>query len=152
MPKIYKAHSIAVQIALIAQERKRVLSHLKMQKLLYFAQGWSFVLFGKELFKEELEAWFHGPVCGAIYHDFKFRIPFEKILKKELTESISEETEKFLYSLWDSYEDWSGWELEMLSHSEGPWKDFFKKDENKVIPKEKIKEFFLAIYPKSKKS
>ena len=148
----YKAHSIAVKIVLIAQEKGKALSNLKMQKLLYFAQGWSYVFFKRALFKEDLEAWVHGPVCGAIYHHFKFRIPFEKILKKELTEKIAKETGEFLDNLWEFYEDWSGWDLERLSHKEGPWKDYFEKGKNNIIPKEKIKEFFQNTYSKEKKS
>ena len=150
--KAYKAHSIAVKIACIAQEKETILSHLKLQKLLYFAQGWSYVSFKKELFSDELEAWQHGPVCASIYHDFKYRVPFEKIETNEMTEELGKKAVDFLEAVWEAYKDWSGWELEMLSHQEGPWKEYYEKGKNHVIPKEKIKSFFQKTYPKNKSS
>ena len=44
---------------------------LKLQKLLYFAQGISYCFYDQSLFEDELEAWVHGPVNSNIY--FKYR-------------------------------------------------------------------------------
>lgn len=43
------------------------ITHLKLQKLLYFAQGCYSAMEGKPLFKEKIYAWAHGPVVSAIY-------------------------------------------------------------------------------------
>jgi hypothetical protein len=43
------------------------LSHLKIQKLLYFAQGWHLAFFSCPLFEDPIEAWRHGPVVNSIY-------------------------------------------------------------------------------------
>ena len=43
MKTTYKAHSIAVKIALIDQEKKRILSHLKMQKLILKIKNLKFI-------------------------------------------------------------------------------------------------------------
>jgi len=40
---------------------------LALQKILYYIQGIYMVLFGKELFSEECEAWIHGPVFKDVY-------------------------------------------------------------------------------------
>jgi uncharacterized phage-associated protein len=47
------------------------MSNLKLQKLMYYAQGFSLVLFNKPLFPERIEAWIHGPVIPAVYHKYK---------------------------------------------------------------------------------
>lgn len=39
------------------------ITHLKVQKLLYFSQAWYQVLKNEELFAEEIEAWAHGHDC-----------------------------------------------------------------------------------------
>ena len=44
---------------------------LALQKLLYFVQGIYMVLYNKELFCEECEAWAHGPVYREVYEVFK---------------------------------------------------------------------------------
>ena len=39
-----------------------LMSNLKLQKLVYYAQGFALVLLEKPLFPERIEAWIHGPV------------------------------------------------------------------------------------------
>ena len=34
-----------------------MMTHLRLQKLLYFAQGWNLARYGKPLFDDEIEAW-----------------------------------------------------------------------------------------------
>jgi uncharacterized phage-associated protein len=39
----------------------------KLQKLVYYAQGWTLGLTGRPLFPEPLEAWKKGPVSRALF-------------------------------------------------------------------------------------
>lgn len=43
------------------------ITHLKLQKLLYYAQGISLGMFDKPIFSENIEAWPHGPVVKEVY-------------------------------------------------------------------------------------
>src|SRR5262245_19575381 len=54
-----------------AYSEGEIISNLKMQKLLYYAQAWHLVFFNKPLFKEEIEAWDLGPVVSEAYQEFK---------------------------------------------------------------------------------
>ena len=47
------------------------ISNLKLQKLLYLAQGFFLAIYGEPLFPEHIEAWTHGPVVPEIYRRFK---------------------------------------------------------------------------------
>jgi uncharacterized phage-associated protein len=47
------------------------LSNLKLQKLLYYSQGYNLALTSKPIFEEPIEAWKYGPVVKGIYHQFK---------------------------------------------------------------------------------
>src|SRR5450631_518283 len=49
-------------LSLVDEEAGDSLSNLKLQKLVYYAQGFSLALTGKRLFDEAIEAWEHGPV------------------------------------------------------------------------------------------
>lgn len=45
----------------------RPITTMKLQKLAYFAQEWSFALRGQELFPEEFLAYRNGPVCYELF-------------------------------------------------------------------------------------
>lgn len=47
------------------------ITHLKLQKLVYYAQAWNLAHFGEPLFDEELKAWTHGPVAPSVWHEYK---------------------------------------------------------------------------------
>lgn len=44
---------------------------LKLQKLLYLAQGFSYAFNDKPLFDDDIEAWVHGPVVPIVYNEYK---------------------------------------------------------------------------------
>lgn len=46
-------------------------TNIRIQKLLYFAQGWSLVKLGKPLFSEKIEAWEFGPVVKNVYKNLQ---------------------------------------------------------------------------------
>ena len=44
---------------------------LKLQKLLYLAQGYSYAFYDEPLFLDDMEAWVHGPVVSSVYFKYK---------------------------------------------------------------------------------
>ncbi len=52
---------------LVDREAGDVITQLKLQKLMYIAQGIHLALYDAPLFKEEIEAWQHGPVVRELY-------------------------------------------------------------------------------------
>lgn len=57
------------------QTEADMITHLKLQKLVYYAQGLYLAYFNKPLFTQSVEAWRHGPVVNDLYHIFK---PYHK--------------------------------------------------------------------------
>ncbi|MDB6118895.1 MAG: putative prophage protein, partial [Verrucomicrobiaceae bacterium] len=53
-----------------ADEAGDVISNLKLQKLLYYAQGFHLALTGAPLFEEDIQAWVHGPVVREVWQAF----------------------------------------------------------------------------------
>jgi len=47
------------------------MSHLKLQKLLYYIQAWHLAIFGKSVIDDDFKAWVHGPVCVSVWHAVK---------------------------------------------------------------------------------
>ena len=62
-------------LVLVDRKAGDAITHLKLQKLLYFAQGISLALRGIRLFEGPLKAWEHGPVSSSVYSCYKV---FEK--------------------------------------------------------------------------
>ena len=72
---MYSAETIANWfLSNIDRESGDSITHLKLQKLLYYAQAWYMVLTENEsepiLFEEKIEAWTHGPVVREVYNKY----------------------------------------------------------------------------------
>lgn len=101
------------------------ITHLKLQKLVYYAQAWYLALNdGSPLFEDKIEAWIHGPVCPEIYPYYKrygyFEIPPEEF-PVELNNEKNEGKRKILEMIWANYGKYDGKFLEALTHQELPW-------------------------------
>ncbi|HDW8004502.1 TPA: SocA family protein [Bacillus cereus] len=101
------------------------ITHLKLQKLVYYAQAWHLALKeGKPLFEDRIEAWVHGPVCPEIYPVYKeygyFEIPPAEC-PQEFNSTENKEKREVLEMVWNNYGKYDGKFLEALTHQELPW-------------------------------
>lgn len=96
--------------------------HKKLQKLCYYAQAWHCALYdGDPLFEEEIQAWIHGPVIPVLYSCFS-KYGWLEITKTEPNDFLfTEKSLEILESVYNTYGDLSGNQLEDLTHSEEPW-------------------------------
>ena len=119
------------------------ITNLKLQKLLYYAQGFYLALFDKKLFDEEIEAWQYGPVCVSIYHNFKGYgsnvIPYKED-KKEFSKIFSSEQIEFLDEIYDVFGQFSAWKLRDMTHEEPTWIN--NKDSASLISQNEMKKYF----------
>jgi uncharacterized phage-associated protein len=97
------------------------ISNLKLQKILYYAQGWHLGLYGKPLFDAKFQAWIHGPAIPHVYGNFKsfgFQPIFDKKIKKP---EFNPDTESFLTEIAKVFFSYDAYELELATHREPPW-------------------------------
>lgn len=117
-----------------------LISNLKLQKLLYYAQGFHLALYDEPLFAEPIEAWTHGPVVPEVYHEYKnfgsdaIPIPEDIDFSK-----FNEQTVDLLNEVYNVYGQFSAWKLRNLTHNEEPWKDANIGD---IITSESLKKHF----------
>lgn len=109
-------------INLSEPEKGDLISNLKVQKLLFYAQGFHLAMFGKPFFEEEILAWLYGPVVPEIYHQFKAHGPGPIPLDSEYTFDIfSKEQIELLGEIQTLYGQFSAIKLMDMTHKETPW-------------------------------
>ena len=97
------------------------ITNLKLQKLVYYAQAWHLALHNEPLIDNDFQAWIHGPVCPSLYGRFK-KYRWNPITEQpEDISSISKKTEAFLIEIYEVYGQYTGYQLEQMTHSEDPW-------------------------------
>ena len=69
----YKVIDIANQLLVKAYRASdgELMTNLKLQKMLYYQQGFHLAYFGTPLFDDEIEAWMYGPVVPSVYNHYK---------------------------------------------------------------------------------
>lgn len=141
------AHDVARYfLSLTDEEAGDAISNLKLQKLLYYAQGFNLALSAEPLFNETLEAWTHGPVVPDIYHQYKERGGAAIPPPMEFDSSgIDERTREFLDEIYNIYGQYSAWKLVNMTHAERPWQDAYNKPEDRTISTDVMKDYFLTL-------
>ena len=107
-----------------SEEEPDFLTHLRLQKLLYYAQGWSLAMRNRALFDEKIEAWAHGPVVPVVYREFKSNgdSPINPALVPP-AENLTPDEKAFLESLWSGYKKYSASSLREMTHQHSTWID-----------------------------
>lgn len=140
----------------------RSIDHLKLQKLVYFTQGWWLAMKGEELLFERPQVWRFGPVFKSLYNIFSGArdkpietmagsSPFSDAPTPTLEAAAFESERAMVQWIWDQYGALSGPELSDLTHAMGtPWRDIAEKKKFRVelgteIPEKDDWEYFAAL-------
>lgn len=138
-----------------------LISNKKLQKLLYYVQAWSLVFY-RPLFDEDFQAWVHGPVAPSVYEEYK-KFGYGTV-KLEYADGENAQSKfsalaakigdkqwaEFILKVLGKYGAFSAIELEMLSHSEKPWKRARKglgplEPSNAIIDQTTMKSFYKNL-------
>lgn len=118
-----------------------VLTNLKIQKLLYYIQGFHLAFFDTPIFDDKIVAWRYGPVVKEVYqklrnyNDSAVELDNEKIK----TFSATKEQKDLISSIFEQIGQYSAWKLVEMTHSEDPWKNAAL---NQEILQSELKAFF----------
>jgi uncharacterized phage-associated protein len=106
-----------------------LMSNLKLQKLVYYAQGFYLAIMDSPLFNEKIEAWEHGPVCVPLYHRYKefgsdaIDIPYDV----DAYGIFDKKTHEILDMVHKYYGQFSAWKLRNLTHEDIPWINAYRQ-------------------------
>lgn len=123
-----RAIDVARYILVLAQSERdgELISNLRLQKLLYYVQGWSLADRGRPAFRECIEAWKHGPVVPEVWRQYTPHDEDEPRAIRErdpegVKRSLPESERRFIRSVWEAYKRHSATELRRMTHEESPW-------------------------------
>jgi uncharacterized phage-associated protein len=127
--------------------RGDVLTNLKLQKLLYYAQAWYLVRNDRPIFREDFEAWIHGPVLPSQYHRFKdceWR-PIQVEIRSP--DALPPKLTKHLQAIITTFGVETATRLELMTHRELPWLKARQNMPNHarskaIISKSSMKEYY----------
>jgi uncharacterized phage-associated protein len=170
---LYDPKAIANYFLRVAQDHGQPLSPMKIQKLVYFANGWHLAIKDSPLINEQVEAWPYGPVIPSLYRAFR-RFgdqPITALASRPVSgvDSLGENTyrkmapriddvpeqaeftQAFLNRIWDLYGHYTAVQLSNETHRSGtPWDTICKKYNGAIpkrtdIPAEVMKSYFQAL-------
>lgn len=136
---MYSAFDIAKYFLIMSDDDSgELLSNLKLQKLLYYAQGAYLALKGEPLFSEKILAWIHGPVVAQVYYEYQ-NYKNQGIPAPISPPEIDEETQEILNEVFTVYGQFSAWKLRDMTHREPPWE---RTPNGEEITHQHLKEYF----------
>lgn len=134
---------------------KEAMNLVKLQKLCYYAEAWSEALLNRSICEDAVfEAWVHGAISPSLYSRFHDKYTDWHQIKRRKKPNdylFGDDELKILESVWMTYGDMSGTDLEALNHSEEPWKKqriglaMFEACKNRISPSD-MRNYYQPIY------
>lgn len=129
----------------LANEDGNLITHLKLQRLCYYAQGYALAFLNKPMFPEPIEAWEHGPIVRQLYDEYEqYR---RTSIPAPLEAPEMEPWRQRILEMVNTRFGWmSIWELRNRTHAEVPWLEAWNKDDSDpVLSNHSMKLFFRTL-------
>lgn len=118
--KLPSAQDIAAYLLRLAQTDGVSLTHKRLQKVLYYVQGWSLGKRDQPVFRDEIRAWREGPVVPEVFEQFKEQ-EGRVLPVPEQDPGLPRLACAFIASVWEDYKAYTERELIAKTHEETPW-------------------------------
>lgn len=123
------------------------ITNLKLQKILYYIQGYCIRQEGAPAFDDHICNWAYGPVVLSVYYEYCKYVsdPINENYddnteyKKEINSNQFKRIKRYIDKIIKKTLDLSAFELVRKTHEEDPWGT---TDRNEIISIEKIGEYF----------
>lgn len=126
-------------------KRNKIITNLKLQKILYYIQGYYYRRFKRPAFLEDIYNWQYGPVVPKVYYLFSENHSSALSSEMYVDDSFLNMHEKELIdNVIDRCVNMSASYLVEKTHSEAPWK---YSELGNIITKNSINMFFYSNDP-----
>lgn len=150
------AVDVANEIIRVAHATGKSISNMKLQKLLYLAQGIHLAIKNDTpLFSDPVEAWKYGPVIPSVYHKFKIYFSADIPATHPFTgdgAALDEDQKKIIARVVELYGGLSAISLSNFTHlQESPWFSVYNANSfSTEIPTSSISAYFKSWIEKAK--
>lgn len=153
----YSPLTVANTFIDLAQADGIEITNMKLQKLLYFAEGHYVAHRDKRLLDESPRAWRYGPVYRSVYGAFQYcgsdpirrhaMEPFPDEDDNEVYSTVGPQKDReFIKSVWNAYKHKTAAQLSTISHNpKGPWAKTRELGLDEAIEPELINEYFTSL-------
>ena len=114
-------HDVAHYLLRLAERDRSGLDHLKLQKLVYYAQAFHLGSEGTPLFEEPLHAWRYGPVSLEIWSRYRYTRGYIEPPAQSGDEALDYRARDVVEVVFERFRDLSGPDLVRRTHREAPW-------------------------------
>ncbi len=135
------------------------MSHLKLQKLVFYVQAYHLAYFNTDLISDEFEAWIHGPVSRKLYEslDAKNTLYSDVVYEEKndspdtvFNELLTNDQLQLIDDVLEELSPLTTLQLESIIHAEMPWKaareGYGVADKcHVVIEKEMMRTFYKTL-------
>lgn len=140
---MYDVFDIVKYIVWHEAKEDRPVTHLRLQKLLYFVQAVFLTVWGEPCFNATMEAWEYGPVIPEVYSEYKIFgsscIPAPRGFSDRF---LTDQARSQINQMLDICSKYTTHELVELTHEQDPWKNAYKKSFNHEITNQAITSYF----------
>lgn len=143
---MYSANQIASIFVDKAIKDKSYLTHMKLQKLIYIANGIHLALTSEPLITEPIETWDYGPVIQSVYKNYKMfgtsLISVNAFDHQFTNEKLDDVSKKAINDAWKVGKDIDGIQLSNWTHKvDSPWTKAKERHLN-IISNEEMSAYF----------
>lgn len=155
----YPSNVVANAFLYKARQSGAQISHMKLQKLVFFAHAWSLALQGSSVVLERPEAWTYGPVFDSLYHELKSygSRPIDNYLVQMNPRSGQREPLmpdlgdtgfwSILNQVWEKYSPLTAIQLSAITHEPGgPWEEA-RKSQSGWLDSGRVRDHYRAQLP-----
>lgn len=146
----YQSLDIARKLISLAGEQLRFggekLTNMKLQKLMYYVQGYHLAAFDEPLFDERIESWMYGPVVPGVY-DYYSKYEAEPLPIEPVSQRLDTISERLFRMVFDFLKGFSAIGLMNRTHSEAPWQNALPHKRGVEISNDSIKTYFEGQLP-----
>ena len=141
MNKQTTALEVAKYIIHLCDEYGELITHLKLQKLLYYVQAHYLARHNMPFVDDEIEAWKYGPVVRKVWEKYneKKREPLQEETSSFL---LTGEQKEHIKSVLAEYLGFSAYELVECVHHEAPWIEAYNKGDSAIITNDSMGDFY----------
>jgi uncharacterized phage-associated protein len=126
---------------------------MKLQKLLYYSQGWSLAWDGVPLFDDPIQAWANGPVTYSVFDNHRGRF-LVSAWPQGNPDALNGDQRETVNAVLGFYGKFNGQQLSDMTHEERPWTEArgdlpVGARSNNQIDLDVMQDFFSALSSKS---